>query len=213
MSRLSYQDQHGSNDAFAGGITDLMTSLAVIFILLLTAYVTREETPQPRQEPLSEASSGELQKQLEPHRLFIESEPARPDVLSVVVPDAVLNFEFGKSTLLPSGHVFLEDTMPNYAVMMCGSEGSNVQSFVIEGHTDDLGDDLRNLKLSQERSFAVMVKGLEVIRESMPWAYECFQQKTSANGRGKQDLIRLDDGGIDRDKSRRVVFRFHLRHA
>lgn len=37
---------------------------------------------------------------------------------------------------------------------------------------------------------AVLVKRLEVIRARLPWAYECFQQKSSANGRGKQDILR-----------------------
>jgi rubrerythrin len=49
--------------------------------------------------------------------------------------------------------------------------------------------DASNLKLSQERSFAVMVKGLEVIQAKEPLAYQCFQEITSATGRGRQDLI------------------------
>jgi outer membrane protein OmpA-like peptidoglycan-associated protein len=130
-----------------------------------------------------------------------------------VVPETILKFEFGKSALLPAAERFLMDAIPDYATMMCGMNGSEVDSFVIEGHTDDLGDDVHNLKLSQERSFAVMVKSLEVVRDTLPWAYDCVLRKTSANGRGKQDLLRGIDGQPDRDRSRRVVFKFHLRHA
>jgi flagellar motor protein MotB len=103
--------------------------------------------------------------------------------------------------------------MPYYATMICGPEGQEVESFVIEGHTDDQGDDIRNLKLSQDRSFAVLVKGLEVIRARSPWAYECFKQKTSANGRGRQDLLHNAVWLPDRDRSRRVIFKIHLRHT
>ncbi|BCA56990.1 membrane protein [Nitrospira sp. KM1] len=213
MNRMSPQDSQAPSDTFTSGITDLMTSLAVIFILLLTAYVTREETSATKTDERVPSISTRLEEQMEPHHLNVESEPANPNILSVVIPDAILNFEFGKSTLMPAAHRFLSETMPNYAAMMCSGEAAGVESFVIEGHTDDLGDDLRNLKLSQDRSFAVMAKGLEVIRETMPWAYECFQEKTSANGRGKQDLLRYRDGTVDRDSSRRVVFRFHLRHV
>ena len=39
------------------------------------------------------------------------------------------------------------------------------------------GDDIRNPRLSQERSFAVLAKSLEVIRGRLPWAYECFLQR------------------------------------
>jgi flagellar motor protein MotB len=133
--------------------------------------------------------------------------------MSVVVPDSILNFELGKSTLLPSAEAFLADTIPYYAAMICGPQGHEVESFVIEGYTDDQGDDIRNLKLSQDRSFAVLVKGLEIIRARLPWAYECFQQKTSANGRGRQDLLRNEAGQPDREKSRRVVFKIHVRRT
>ena len=81
----------------------------------------------------------------------------------------------------------------------------------IEGHTDDRGSDIYNLKLSQERSLNVMVKGLEVIKDSAPWAYRCFQEKTSASGRGRQDLVLDQSRALDREKSRRVVFKIRLR--
>jgi outer membrane protein OmpA-like peptidoglycan-associated protein len=86
-----------------------------------------------------------------------------------------------------------------------------IDSLVIEGHTDDRGSDIHNLKLSQERSFNVMVKGLEVIEASAPWIYGCFHEKTSASGRGRQDLIYEDIGYPNRDKSRRVIFKIRLR--
>ncbi len=48
----------------------------------------------------------------------------------------------------------------------------------------------------------MMVKGLEVIQDSAPWAYRCFHEKTSASGRGRQDLVLDDSRVLDRDKSR-----------
>ena len=135
----------------------------------------------------------------------------RPTVQTITVPDAAITFEFGKSALLPTGQSFLSEVMPHYAALICKSEEQEVEAFVIEGYTDDLGDDIRNLRLSQERSFAVLAKSLEVIREKLPWAYECFLQKATANGRGKQNLLRNEAGHLDRDKSRRVVFKIHMR--
>ena len=101
--------------------------------------------------------------------------------------------------------------MPSYATLLCGALRDRIDSLVIEGHTDDRGSDVYNLKLSQERSLNVMVKGLEVIQDSAPWAYRCFQEKTSASGRGRQDLILDESRALDRDKSRRVVFKIRLR--
>lgn len=210
MKSIPAQESPESSSALASGIADLMTSLAVIFILLLAAYVTRIEDGSEKPPGPKSTVATTLNGQLQPLHLAVETKSSDPRVLSVVIPDAILNFEFGKSTLLPSADAFLTETMPHYAAMICGPQGDEVKSFVIEGYTDDQGDDIRNLKLSQDRSFAVLVKGLEVIRTRLPWAYECFQQKTSANGRGRQDLLRNAAGYLDRDKSRRVIFKIHL---
>jgi outer membrane protein OmpA-like peptidoglycan-associated protein len=190
-----------------------MTSLAVIFILLLAAYITRVEDGNAKPTNSTNPATAEHEAPPQPHHLTVERSSVEPDVMRVVIPEAILNFELGKSTLLPPAEAFLADTIPYYATMICGPQGHEVESFVIEGYTDDQGDDIRNLRLSQDRSFAVLVKGLEVIRARLPWAYECFQQKASANGRGRQDLVRNATGQPDREKSRRVIFKIHLRHT
>ncbi len=211
-SAFEHEPSEGQSTV-AGGIADLMTSLAVIFILVLAAYLTRTDdgkaTPASSNSPATTAREVPLQR----HHLPLERSPADPDVMRVVIPAAMLNFESGKSTLVPQAETFLAETIPYYATMICGPQGHDIESFVIEGYTDDQGDDIRNLRLSQDRSFAVLVKGLEIVRTRLPWAYDCFQQKTSANGRGRQDLLRYPTGQPDREGSRRVIFKIHLRHA
>lgn len=211
-SSVEHETSDGSSTV-AGGIADLMTSLAVIFILLLAAYITRVEDGNAKPAGSESRTTTERQIMLQPHHLMMERDSADPDVMRVVIPATILNFELGKSTLLPQAEAFLADTIPYYATMLCGPQGHDVESFVIEGYTDDQGDDIYNLKLSQDRSFAVLARGLEIIRARLPWAYECFQQKASANGRGRQDLIRNAAGQPDRERSRRVIFKIHLRHA
>jgi outer membrane protein OmpA-like peptidoglycan-associated protein len=202
------QDSFVSPSAVSSGVTDLMASLAVIFILLFAAYVSRvhESQESHAQGPLSPIEEGQ---QLA--RPLLKHEDRRPDVLTVSIPDVALTFDFGESRLLPPAEAFLSETMPHYAAMVCAQGGKEVEAFVIEGYTDDLGDDLRNLRLSQERSFAVLAKSVEVVREKLPWAYECFLQKATANGRGRQNLLRDDAGDLDRERSRRVMFTIHLR--
>ncbi|MGC4097483.1 MAG: OmpA family protein [Nitrospira sp.] len=202
------QNSRESSAVVMSGVADLMTSLAVIFILLLVAYVTRVQDGHANPAK-SRAIPADLMPILDPPHPPLEAK--RPRVHTITVPDAAINFEFGKSALLPTAEIFLSEAMPHYAAMTCGSGEQDVEAFVIEGYTDDLGDDIRNLRLSQERSFAVLAKSLEVIREKLPWAYECFLQKATANGRGKQNLLRNDAGYTDRDKSRRVVFKIHMR--
>lgn len=201
------QDFSASPSAVSSGVTDLMTSLAVIFILLFAAYVSRVHENQGSHAQGS-PSPGEEQQ---PVRPLFKHEDRTPDVLAVSIPDVALNFDFGESRLLPHAEAFLSETMPHYAAMVCAQGGREVEAFVIEGYTDDLGDDIRNLRLSQERSFAVLAKSVEVVREKLPWAYECFLQKATANGRGRQNLLRDDAGDLDRERSRRVMFKIHLR--
>lgn len=204
----SVQDSSVSSSAVSSGVTDLMTSLAVIFILLFAAYVNRvQESPESHaQDPPSPREEGQ---QL--NRPLLKHEDRKPEVLAVSIPDVALNFDFGESTLLPPAEAFLSEAMPHYAAMVCAQGGKEVEAFVIEGYTDDLGDDIRNLRLSQERSFAVLAKSVEVVREKLPWAYECFLQKATANGRGRQNLLRDAAGDADRERSRRVMFKIHLR--
>jgi outer membrane protein OmpA-like peptidoglycan-associated protein len=207
------------------GVTDLMTSLAVIFILLFSAYVTKvSETESQAKMPLpppvperkvarttTDDIKGLLRDHFQRFNLSLDSDPSDPHVVRIVVPDALLNFEFGKGSLSSVADRFLAEAMPSYAALLCGALRDRIDSLVIEGHTDDRGSDIFNLKLSQERSLNVMVKGLEVIQDSAPWAYRCFQEKTSASGRGRQDLILDESRLLDRDKSRRVVFKIRLR--
>jgi outer membrane protein OmpA-like peptidoglycan-associated protein len=201
-------ESHENPSVLSSGVADLMTSLAVIFILLLAAYVTRVENGNANSAPNTIALAA-LKPKLDPQQVKLEAKG--PSVLTVTVPDTAVNFEFGKSTLLSPAEIFLSEAMPHYATIVCGPRGLEVEAFVIEGYTDDLGDDIRNLRLSQDRSFAVLAKSLEVIHEKLPWAYECFLQKATANGRGKQNLLRDDAGYPDRDKSRRVIFKIHMR--
>ena len=218
-------DSQEQSSTLTMGITDLMTSLAVIFILLFSAYVTKvsetesqAKVPVPIPAPerkVARTTTDDIKGLLRDHfqlcDLSLDDDPADPNVVRIVVPEALLNFEFGRGALSSVADRFLADAMPTYAALLCGAMRDQIDSLVIEGHTDDRGSDIYNLKLSQQRSLNVMVKGLEVIQDSAPWAYRCFHEKTSASGRGRQDLVMDESRGLDRDKSRRVVFKIRLR--
>jgi outer membrane protein OmpA-like peptidoglycan-associated protein len=197
------------------GILDLMTSLAVIFVLLLVVLASQPRAAGPPPPPPPEAPRAdparEALAELTRLGLVLESDGADPHLLRLVVPESLLNFEFGRSALTPAAEGFLREMMPVWARAICGTLRDRVASVVIEGHTDDLGGDVLNLRLSQERSFRVLVRGLEVIRDAAPGDHECFAALASASGRGKQDLVYDTARQPDRASSRRVVFRILLR--
>lgn len=196
------------------GITDLMTSLAIVFILLFATQITK--TSSAAQSELEENKEG-VQTALRDHiqrlGLSLDADPRDPLALLIVVPENLLTFESGKSTLSPTAEQFLAEALPFYVGALCGPLRGKIDSLAIEGHTDDQGSDAFNLKLSQERSLAVMVKGLEVIQATEPASYQCFQEITSAAGRGRQDLIYESIDVVNREKSRRVIFKIRLRSA
>ena len=202
--------QFGSHTSV--GITDLMTSLAVVFILLFSAFIT--QTTSEAQSQLKE-NKDDVLAALHDHftrlGLSLDADPRDPLTLMIVVPENLLTFEFGKSTLTPRATRFLEEAMPFYAAAVCGPLRDKIDSLSIQGHTDDRGDVAYNLRLSQGRSLAVMVKGLEVIQAQEPSAYQCFQEMTVAAGRGQQDLIYNANNRVNREKSRRVIFKIRLR--
>ena len=196
------------------GITDLMTSLVVVFILLFAAQFSKVSSAaqselQDNKEDVRTALRGHIQRL----GLSLDADPRDPLALVIVVPEDRLTFEFGKSTLSPAADQFLVDALPFYVGALCGPLRDKIDSLAIEGHTDDYGSDAFNLKLSQERSLAVMVKGLEVIQAAKPYSYQCFQEITSATGRGRQDLMYESTAVVNREKSRRVIFKIRLRSA
>ena len=133
------------------GITDLMTSLAVVFILLFAAQIAH--TSSAAQSELQE-NREDVQTALRDHirrlGLSLDADPRDPLALVIVVPEDRLTFEFGKSALSPTADQFLAEALPFYVEALCGPLRDKIDSLAIEGHTDDHGSDAFNLKLSQE---------------------------------------------------------------
>ncbi len=196
----------------ANGLTDLMTSLVMVFILLFVAFITQTSTgAQAELQTNKEEVQTVLRDHLSRLGLSLNADPRDPLTLMIVVPENLLTFEFGRNRLSDQAGRFLEEAMPFYAAAVCGPLRDTIDSLAIQGHTDDRGSDAYNLRLSQERSLAVMVKGLEVIQERMPFAYQCFQEMTTASGRGRQELVVDHANRVNREKSRRVIFKIRLR--
>lgn len=201
----------GNSDAsFAHSITDLMTSLFVVFVLLLVAYINKsyEETRKG-----SQSVKESLMYSLRAANIYAINDPKDPLALLVTVRDDNLQFDTAKSTLKPQGQLFLKGFIPALAKTLTDKRFSKeVESIVIEGHTDSDGDDKLNLRLSQDRSFAVLKFALDESNlDALQKGY--FLDRVSANGRGERDLVppKSKPGQENKAESRRVEFKIRVK--
>jgi outer membrane protein OmpA-like peptidoglycan-associated protein len=200
----------------ASSLTDLMTSLAVIFILLLVAMLNnqRQQAAEARNLVVSR-----LQAALEKFKqqgVEVKSDPTDPLVLLVIVPEDLLKFEQGKSEIPTTGFGFLQTFIPKLVSTACSTElREGISSIVVEGHASSEGSDNDNLSLSQRRSMAVIQRSLAVLESSnRPDASgdhkKCFLSLVSATGRGRAEPVYVN-GEEDRPHSRRVVFKIRIK--
>ncbi len=212
-----------SSSGLTSSFTDLITSLAVIFILLLVAITqntvaasaARNKKTQNNREDILK----ELQRQFGGTKVQVEEDPKDPLSLLIVVPEQLMQFTVDGTDLSQNGQRFLDQFIPSLAHVACSQRFKDeLNSIVVEGHADSSGKnpehkDIHNMELSQGRAMSVVQTSLRKLKEKgteSKIAYPCFLQLLSASGRGSSDPI-LKDGKEDLDRSRRVVFKIRVR--
>jgi chemotaxis protein MotB len=126
-----------------------------------------------------------------------------------VLANSIL-FDAGSDTLRPEGMEFLNEFIPVYLdVLMKPEYAEYVGVIIIEGYTDDKGTYVANLKLSQQRASNVMKYCLQV--DLTDEQREYLRKMITATGRSYANLIYKENGEVDQNASRRVVFKFRLK--
>jgi outer membrane protein OmpA-like peptidoglycan-associated protein len=206
-------DDHSNSDHLSSSLTDLMTSLMVIFILLLLVFISHTAS---KDAALTDLLLAELKRDLHPQGFnenLIRLDPRDRDAILVIVPGKLMNFEVQKSILQPQGRDFIHDHIPAFARVLCSDRfRASIDSIVVEGHTDrttwagstEEESQDKNLKLSQERSMAVVSEALTDL-SGQDRERACFLEKLSATGRGEQDPEKTDE------ESRRVIFKIRVK--
>ncbi len=206
-------DEHGNPDHMSSSLTDLMTSLMVIFILLLLVFVSHTAS---KDAALTDVLLKELREDLKPQGFnenTIRPDPRDRNAILVIVPGKLMNFQIQKADLSPDGNAFLKNYVPNFAHILCSSAyKASIESIVVEGHTDRTSWAGRtpeesqnlNLQLSQQRSMSVVEKSLADL-DGNEQDRSCFLEKLSATGRGEQEPEKTAD------ESRRVIFRIRVK--
>lgn len=201
------------HDPLASSLTDLMTSLMVIFVLLLLVFMQRTAGANAA---VTDALLRRLQMGSEHIGLrpeHVRQDPRDRDAILVVIPDGLMNFEIGKYTLKPAGIAFLDQHIPRLADILCAPEfQASVQSIVVEGHSDDqvfrglspAASQEMNLKLSQDRSMEVVKRSLLALANHEA-SRNCVFERLSASGRGDQEPEKTQA------ESRRVVLKIRVK--
>ena len=133
---------------------------------------------------------------------------------AIAFTGAVL-FDSGKNQLKDSGKALLNAFIPVYIRTLMSEENDDyVAEIIIEGHTDTDGTYLNNLALSQERALAVVSYCLSGEMTGLSYAEkEVLQSIITANGRSYSDPVYAADGTVDKEASRRVVFKFRMKDS
>ena len=201
-----------ASDHLAPSFTDLMTSLMVIFILLLLVFLNNKAAVN---EAVTDSLLKDLKGQLGAEQFRnqdIQLDSKDRYTIIVDIPDQLMTFKTNESELKPEGEAFLRSHAPTLARILCNDKYlDSLENVIVEGHSDSepyRGASLEqsqqlNLKLSQDRSMEVVKKTLLYL-EASPKERGCLLEKLSATGRGEQDLE------ATADKSRRVVFKIRI---
>jgi chemotaxis protein MotB len=215
----SSEDQSGLANSF----TDLMTSLAVIFILLLC--VTHNEAQQEG-ETTRNSILLELRKELNDfinNGVIVEPDKNDPLALLILVPEGLLEFKRNGDEIPDKGIEFLVRFVPRLANIVCDKRfRDDINSIMVEGHTDSSGPpntdkDQYNWNLSQRRSMSVVAQSLKILNEKHLLTSEgmstkdYFVKMLSASGRGSAELMKDHEGVENPGKSRRVIFKIRVR--
>lgn len=216
--------------------SDMMAAMLLVFVLIIVFTITMakreleneqakleaerirtnqiQETLDEKQEQLDRIVGvksdiiTELKKEFEDTELGLSVDPST----GAISFDSQVLFDYNKYELKAGGIEFLNQFFPQYfSVIFREDIRGYISEVIIEGHTDNVGEYLYNLDLSQKRAFAVAEYCLgdnnQMFTEN---EIESLREIVTANGRAYYDLIYDEDGNVDADASRRVEVKFRL---
>jgi outer membrane protein OmpA-like peptidoglycan-associated protein len=197
-------------NAFSLSTGDLMAGLLFIFILLLMGALLQVQEKAEQDEEIVKRYDqiktqlyidlqDEFKEDLTVWRATIDS------TLCIRFQEPSMLFDEGLDELKPNFKVILNDFFPRYiAVLSRPQYKDNIVEIRIEGHTNSNGDYYSNMKLSQDRTRAVLQYCFSLMKKKdVNW----LRGLVTANGLSSSHLILTKDGHEDKNLSRRVEFR------
>jgi outer membrane protein OmpA-like peptidoglycan-associated protein len=203
------RSRNAANSPFDLSVGDLMAALMLIFVLLLSATLLNLQEKAELADRYKDRKVeiyDQLMKEFESDLARWNVEIDREDLI-VRFKEPDILFQSGESKLKPEFIAILNDFFPRYLKILLKPEyKSGIEEIRIEGHTDNVGPYLDNVKLSQERTFAVLQHVLmneSIHGEELYWV----QKKLTSNGLSYSKPIASNDTPAGKKLNRRVEFR------
>lgn len=214
-------DDHGeAQEAHWIPLSDLMTGLMVMFLLIAVAYMMRVEAESSSIKQVAIAYS-EIKDALYDD-LNTEFRADLPkwkaqllkDDLTIRFTEPEILFANGSSELKPEFQSILADFFPRYVRILTSAKYRDaINEIRIEGHTSSMWERTANsvnayffnMELSQARTRSTLsyVLGLPSVASNAEW----LRQYVTANGLSSSHPILNEEGTEDAARSRRVEFR------
>ena len=212
-------DRAAASEAHWIPLSDLMTGLMVMFLLIAVCYMVRVEADADRIKTVAvvygetrDALYEDLRKEFSADLPRWHAQLIRAD-LTIRFSEPDILFAAGSSELKPAFKDILDDFFPRYVrILTLPKYRDAISEIRIEGHTSsDWGaaspDDayLHNMELSQARTRSTLlyVLMLPQVRGDVDW----LRRLVTANGLSSSRLILDASGNEDAARSRRVEFK------
>ena len=209
MKKRATTHHEEEEHAFSQSAGDLMAGLLFIFILLLMGALLRVQNQREIDTEIATRYDTiktqlyidlleEFEDDLKSWRATIDTS------LCIRFQEPSMLFDFDEDRLKPLFKTILNDFFPRYIRLLhLPQYRDHIVEIRIEGHTDSDGEYFHNMKLSQDRTRAVLKYCFKLMGpEEGDWA----QRLITANGLSSSQPI-LVNGVEDKALSRRVEFR------
>jgi outer membrane protein OmpA-like peptidoglycan-associated protein len=201
-------------------LSDLMTGLMMMFLLIAVVYMVQIEAQTKKMREVAVLYDEmrtklyeDLKAEFEPDLDRWGAEISREN-LTVQFKEPEVLFALGSSELRPKFKEILNDFFPRYVRILTSEKyEQSITELRIEGHTssvwtasvDQQQSYFMNMALSQERTRSTLeyVMSLPDLQQKRDW----LQRFATANGLSFAKLIRSKDGAEDARASQRVEFR------
>ena len=198
-------------------ISDLMSSILIIFILLFVYKTINSIKAERLKENIIKEITDTKENIIDRLKSDLSTKNIQVDIddrTGTIKIDEKILFEVDQYYLKQEGKEYLKRVIPIYLKIFIENENfkNRLDQIIIEGHSDDMGSYLYNMDLSQKRATEVLKYIYTTIIDNFSNSEKQELEKyITANGKSKTDLIYKENGEVDRPKSRRVEIKFKLK--